>query len=234
MAKTFKKDWVFGYEIYLTNGFDDQIIDNEENKTFLPATKSNEDRFEESSNGKPLYTGKIAIKKRNVGEIGISYMGGVYNKFEEDGIELDKQRRVDVMAIDFNATINASKTNFIGEYVFTWVDVPDTYTQRYGKKQKGAFLDIVQPILTNTILDWQDASLNIAVRFDYVDWNIGSFDETGSNIGDDLFAVTPAISFRPSNQTVLRLNYRYQWQTDILNNPPDKTATWYFGFSTYF
>jgi hypothetical protein len=233
-GKSYSKDWVFGYEVYLTNGFDEQIIDNEENKTFLPATKSNKDRFEESSNGKPLYNGKIAIKKMNIGEIGFSYMGGVYNKFENDGIVIDKQRWLHVFAIDINTTINKTKTNIIGEFVVNWIDVPETYTQQYGNKQRGAFLDIVQPILQKEILDWRNATLNAAIRFDYVDWNIGSFNETGSNIGDDIVAITPAISFRPSNQTVLRLNYRYQWQTDILNNPPSKTSSWYFGFSTYF
>jgi hypothetical protein len=33
-GKKFSKDWVFAYEAYLTNGFDDQIINNTENKTF--------------------------------------------------------------------------------------------------------------------------------------------------------------------------------------------------------
>ena len=233
-GKVFKKDWVFGYELYLTNGFDESIIDNEENKTFLPASKSNEQRFEESSNGKPLYNGKLAIKNRSIGEIGISYMGGVYNKFEEDGIVIDKQRRLHVLAFDINTLIKATNTRFIGEYVINWIDVPDTYTQQYGEKQMGFFLDIVQPILTKEILDWHNATLNLAIRLDYVDWNIGSFTETESTLGDDLWAITPAVSFRPSSQTVLRLNYRYQWQTDILNNPPSKTASWYFGFSTYF
>ena len=157
-GKSYSKDWVFGYEVYLTNGFDEQIIDNEENKTFLPATKSNEDRFEESSNGKPLYNGKIAIKKMNIGEIGFSYMGGVYNKFENDGIVIDKQRWLHVFAIDINTKINKTKTNIIGEFVVNWIDVPETYTQQYGNKQRGAFLDIVQPILQKEILDWRNAT----------------------------------------------------------------------------
>jgi len=233
-GKTYKGNWIFGYETYLTNGFDNSIIDNEENKTFLPATKENEDRFEENNSGKPLITGKIAIKNRNIGELGLSYMGGVYNKFEEDGVTLDKQRRVDVFAIDFNATIKKTGTYIVGEYSFIWVDVPETYTQQYGNKQQGFFLDIVQPIIKRKLLDWENASLNFAARLDYVDWNKGTFKETNTKIGEDLWAITPAISFRPSSQTVFRLNYRYQWQKDILNNPPALKASWLFGFSTYF
>jgi hypothetical protein len=233
-GKTHKDNWIFGYEVYLTNGFDNSIIDNEENKTFLPAAKENEDRFEESNSGKALFTGKIAIKNRKLGEIGFSYMGGVYNKFEEEGLTLDKKRRVDVFAIDFKTTIKKTGSYIVGEAVLIKVDVPDTFTQQYGTKQVGAFIDVVQPILKRKVLDWDNATLNLAARFDYVDWNVGTFNETQTDIGDNLWAITPAISFRPSAQTVFRLNYRYQWQKDILNNSAAKTATWLFGFSTYF
>ncbi len=233
-GKTHKGDWVLGYEAYLTNGFDNSIIDNVENKTFLPATKQNEDRFEENNSGKPLITGKIALKNRAIGEIGISYMGGVYNKYIDDGVVLDEKRRVDVIAVDINSTIKKTGTYIVGEAVYTWVDVPETYTQQYGNRQWGAFVDVVQPVLRRKIFDWDNASLNLAVRFDYVDWNIGTFTDTGTPIGDNLWAITPAISFRPSSQTVFRLNYRYQWQKDILNNPAARTASWLFGISTYF
>jgi hypothetical protein len=233
-GKTYKGNWVFGYEAYLTNGFDNSIIDNEENRTFLPATKDNKERFEENNSGKALVTGKVAIKNRKIGEIGISYMGGVYNKFEEDGVVLDKERRVDVFAVDMNTTIKKTGTYIVGEAVWILVDVPSTYTQQFGNKQHGAFIDIVQPVLKRKIFDWEDAVFNISARLDYVDWNVGKFNETNTEIGDDLWAITPSISFRPSSQTVFRLNYRYQLQTDILNNSPARAASWLFGFSTYF
>ena len=161
-------------------------------------------------------------------------MGGIYNKFEEDGLELDKKRRLDVFAIDFNTTIKKTATYIVGEYVIATIDVPDTYTQQFGNKQQGFFVDVVQTIFKRKILDWENASFNFAARLDYVDWNVGTFKETGTNIGEDLWAISPAISFRPTTQTVFRLNYRYQWQKDILNNPPALTAAWLFGFSTYF
>lgn len=233
-GKTHRGNWVLGYEAYLTNGFDNSIIDNIENKTFLPATKQNEDRFEENNSGKPLITGKIALKNRNIGEIGFSYMGGVYNKYIDDGVVLDEKRRVDVIAADMNTIIKKTGTYIVGEVVFILADVPENYTQQYGNKQWGVFVDIVQPIIKRKIFDWDNASLNLAARFDYVDWNIGTFNETNTAIGDNLLAITPAVSFRPSSQTVFRLNYRYQWQKDILSNPAAKTATWLFGISTYF
>ena len=148
--------------------------------------------------------------------------------------EIDSKRRLDVFAVDFNTTIKATNTTIIGEYVRVLVDVPTQFGQQYGNQQQGAFLDIVQPVYRRNILNWEDAVFNVAVRGEYVDWNIGTFNETGTNIGEDKISITPAISFRPSQQTVFRLNYRYNLNRDILNNPRTRGAAWMFGVSTYF
>ncbi len=233
-GKKFSKDWAYAYEVYLTNGFDDKIIANAENKTFLPAAKENPERFEESFNGSPLLTGKIALRNNKVGEIGLSYMGGVYNKYKEDGLVLDKKRRVNVYAIDFNTTLPGIKTVITGEWAWVKVDVPDTYTEQFGERQQGGFVDLVQPVLKKSMLGFSNAVLNAAIRLEYVDWNKGKFRSTGGNIADEIFSVVPAISWRPTAQTVFRFNYRYNRQKDILGNPPSKLAGFQFGFSTYF
>ena len=225
---------MYAYEAYLTNGFDESIISNAENKTFLPAAKENPDRFEESFNGSPLFTGKIAVKNSKIAEVGLSYMGGVYNKFEDDGLVLDKKRRVNVFAVDFNTTISKTKTFINGEWAWVNVDIPDTYTEQFGRKQQGGFIDFVQPILRKPMFGFDRAVLNLAVRLEYVDWNKGTFKSTGGNISDDIFSIVPAISWRPTAQTVIRLNYRYNWQTDLLGNPPAKLAGVQFGLATYF
>lgn len=233
-GKKFTGDWAFAYEAYITNGFDERIIANEENKTFLPATKENPDRFEESFNGSPLFTGKMAFRHNQAGELGLSYMGGVYNKYEEDGLMLDQKRRVDVFAVDFNATIPGTGSFITGEWSWIKVDVPDTYTDQFGEKQQGGFIDFVQPVLKKPMLGFENAVLNTAIRLEYVDWNKGQFKSTGGNISDEFVSIVPAISWRPTAQTVLRFNYRYNWQKDILGNPPSKLAGFQFGISAYF
>lgn len=234
-GKTHRQNWIFGYEAYLTNGFDESIIDNEEHKTYLPAAKKNQDRFEENFSGYPLTTVKFAAKNRKWGELGISYMGGRYNKLWEDGMQLaPSHQNLHAFAIDLDFTLPASGTAFRGEAVKILVDVPETYTRQYGNKQHGFYLDIVQPVLKKPVFGWENARLNVAARVDFVDWNVGEFKETGTNIGEHQWAITPAVSFRPSGQTVFRLNYRYQWTTDILHNPAELSASWLLGFSTYF
>lgn len=233
-GKKFDKDWVLAYETYLTNGFDDRIISNTENKTFLPATKLNNNRFEESFNGIPLFTGKLAVRNRRVGEIGLSYMRGVYNKFKEDGLILDKKRRVNIIAVDFNTKIPKLNTIINAEWAWIHVDVPATFTEQFGQKQQGGFMDLVQPVLSKPMFGFEKAVLNMAVRFEYVDWNKGVFKSTSATIAEDIFSIVPAISWRPTSQTVFRLNYRYNWQKDILGNPPARLAGFQFGFATYF
>lgn len=233
-GKKYTKDWVYGYEVYLTNGFDDRIINNSENKTFLPATKENEDRFEESFNGKPLFTGKVAVRNRRIGELGLSYMGGIYNRYQADGFTLDAKRKVTAYAVDFNTIITQTGTSINTEWAWVRVNVPDTYTEQFGRKQRGGFIDIVQPLARKRMLGFEKSVINVALRLDYVDWNKGTFKSTGGNISDELFALVPAISWRPTAQTVIRLNYRYTWKTDILGNPPARQSGFQFGVSTYF
>jgi hypothetical protein len=233
-GKKYTKDWVYAYEAYLTNGFDDKIIDNAENKTFLPASKENKTRFEESFNGSPLFTGKIALRNRKIGELGLSYMGGVYNKYQDDGLQLDIKRRVNIYAIDFNTTLPKINTSINAEWAWVNVDVPETYTEQFGRKQQGGFIDFVQPVIKKSVFGFEKSVINAALRIEYVDWNNGKFKSTGDNISDELFSIIPAISWRPTAQTVIRLNYRYNWQKDILGNPAAKLAGFQFGVSTYF
>lgn len=233
-GKKYSKDWMLGYEVYLSGNFDDSIIENTQNKTYLPAAKDNPERFEEINSGVPLFTGKLAVRNKKIGEIGISYMQGIYNKFEEDGIILDKKRRVSVFALDFNTTLRRTKTFITTEFAWVDVDVPETYSQQFGRRQRGGFLDIVQPIASGTILGWRNAVMNVACRLEYVDWNAGRFNETGGNIAEDLWSIMPAISFRPSAQTVIRFNYRYLKQRDIFGNPPSITDGMSLGISSYF
>lgn len=233
-GKKYSGSWMFGYEFYLTGGFDNSIIDNSENRTFLPASKENDERFEESASGTPLVSAKFAVRNKTWGEVGLSYMGGIYNQHEDDGLILDEKRRCDVFAVDYNNTLPVTNTFLTGEWSWVRVDVPETYSQQFGSKQHGGFVDIVQPIIRRSIFGWENAVFNLACRLEYVDWNVGLFNETGENISDHLWSIMPAISFRPTTQTVIRLNYRYQHQTDIFGNPPAKTAGLSLGLSSYF
>ena len=233
-GKYFSHQWILGYEAYLSNGFDDQIISNADNITSLAAGKMNPSRFEEGNSGLPMFTGKVAIRNRKIGELGISYLSGVFNKWQSDGLILDSKRSVGILAIDFNTSILNNRINITGELAKVWVDVPNTYIQNYGKQQFGGFIDFVGTVFGGKIFAWEKAKVNVGLRLEYVDYNLEKFVETNENIGDQLWAILPGIAFRPTGSTVLRFNYRILQQTDFLNNPATNTGAIQLGFSTYF
>ena len=99
--------------------------------------------------------------------------------FQDDGITLDDPRRLNVFDIDANTTIPLLKTYIVGEWAWVNVDVPDTYSQQFGEKQHGGFVDLVQPVVRRRMLGFDKAVVNVALRLEYVDWNDGVFEETG-------------------------------------------------------
>ncbi len=233
-GKYFSHAVIIGYEAYLTNGFDDKIISNSDNRTSLAAGKLNPARFEESPNGMPLFTGKIALRKRNFGEIGISHMSGIYNTFQIDGLTLDKKRKMQLWAIDCNTSLLRNKLNISAEISWLKVDVPTSYTQNYAQNQWGSYVDFVYTLIQKPMLGWNKAKINAAIRLEYLDYNAHTFRETGGKIYDEMWAIAPGLSFRPAGTTVLRFNYRLHQNIDLLGNPPSRTGIIQAGFSTYF
>ncbi|TDW99416.1 hypothetical protein [Dinghuibacter silviterrae] len=237
-GRQYKNHWMYGYEFYLTGGFNDSIIDNAQGKTYLPAAKSNASRFTTSASGEPMYTGKISLRHDKIGELGLSFMSDVYNTWRIEGAPVDDKRHVHVFDADFNTTLPRLHTNIITEWAWVFVQLPPDYTPEYSNKQFGGFIDVVQPIFRGRILDWKDASINLAVRGEYVDWNVGRFAATGTRMYNDLWSIMPALSFRPTAQTVLRFNYRHQVARDITGSTIGATigttAGFSVGLSTYF
>ena len=233
-GKYFSHLWIIGYEFYLTNGFDEKVINNTEGRTSLHAGKENADKFGESFNGSPLNTGKLAIRHRNIGEIGFSYMTGIYNKWQIEGLKVDNKRKASIFAVDYNTSLFNNRLSIIGEYDRAMIQVPNLYTQQFGSLQWGAYTDIIYTVLQQKMFGWERAKLNIGARLEWVDYNDGRFRETKTNIGDDIKAIVPTIAFRPSGTTVIRLNYRYEWSHDLFNNPTVTAQAIQFGFSSYF
>lgn len=237
-GKQYSGNWMFGYEFYLTGGLNDSIIDNSQGKTFLPAANANPTRFTASASGTPMYTGKISLRNNKIGELGLSYANDVYNTWQVEGAQVDNKRTAQIYDVDFNTTLPKVKTTIIAEAAWVHVQMPPDYTDQYSSKQFGGFIDIVQPVLKRRILGWDHATINIAVRGEYVDWNVGNFASTGQRMYNDLWSVMPAISFRPTPQTVIRFNYRRQFQRDITGNSIGAalglTEGYSVGISTYF
>ncbi|HNB30440.1 MAG TPA: hypothetical protein PK931_05305, partial [Saprospiraceae bacterium] len=233
-GKFYSRQWILGYEAYVTNGLSDALILNEEDRTSFHEAKENPNKFFRSNSGLPMINGKLALRHRALGEIGISMLTGVYNQWKTAGTVVDSKRSATLAAIDFNTSLWNGKINITGEWVKGFVQLPDNYIQRYGSQQTGFFCDVVASVFQGQIFGWPQARIMTGLRLDFADYNQDSEKGTDRKLFDDVWGITPALSFRPSGSTVLRLNYKYLRTRDILGNTPSKTGVIQLGLSSYF
>ena len=222
---------LLSYDLYLTNGLADGVVGNELGRTDIPSGKS-EEQFEEDNNGSPAVSGRIGLRRPGLGEVGVSYYGGYYNSFRFEGEEVDERRWLRITALDAGATLGPAHVR--GELVWATIDVPPGMTEIFGNAQWGGYLDLVLPVWRPRFLGYQDASLSAGLRVERVDYNFGTFSSTDRSIRDDVTAVVPGVSLRPTPGTVFRLNYRYHWIRDFPGNPTIRAAGIQLGFATYF
>ena len=230
-GKFFPGNNILSYDVYAVNGLQDGIILNSEGKTHLASGKNTE-MFEEDNNGTPMFNAKVSLSNRKIGEAGISYYGGVYNKFNFEGNSIDEKRMLSVIAFDLSTHIK--KLNVFGEFAHVSVEVPNDLREIYGTKQYGTFLELSYPVLKKKMLGFENAALHINLRGEKTDYNIGTFEFDDSNIGDEVNALAIGIGFRPGSSTVIRANYRYHWIDDAIGNPTTHLAGFQFGIASYF
>ena len=227
------------YDAYVVNGLQDGVVLNEEGITSIPSGKS-EEAFKKDNNGTPMYNGRLAINNRKFGEFGLSYYGGVYNSYLMEGEEVDDKRSLHLIAFDFNTQIN--KLTVKGELVKALIDVAEDIDESYGTEQAGGFIEMTYPIIEKTLFGYENAKINSVLRLEAVDMNQGTFRNNflytssieGDKIGNEIKAVVVGLSFRPTDATTFRANYRKHWSTDILGNPPALLGGFQFGFASYF
>lgn len=219
------------YQIYIVNGLQDGIILNSDGKTLLQNGKTPE-MLGEDNNGTPMYTGKVSLQNRKIGEVGLSYYGGIYNTYKLDGAIISEQRNLSILAGDIRTTIR-NKLVLQAEVAKNVIDVPLNITEIYGSEQWGYYAELIYPILKRKILKYENTVVNLCLRSEKIDYNQGTFTSTNSRIYDEISSLTIGSSLRPSSSTVLKFNYKYNWIKDFVGNP-SFSAGFQFGLATYF
>lgn len=230
-GKLFPGNNILSYDAYIVNGLQEDIIFNESGRTHIPSGKS-EEMFGEDNNGTPMFNAKISFSNRKLGEAGISFYGGTYNSFTLDGNIVEEKRNLSLFAFDLSTQLE--KLQIFGEFAFATIDVPSGLEEIYGTKQYGTFLEFSYPVIKRKMIGFENAVINLNLRTERIDYNVGSFSFDGSKIGDEINAIALGIGFRPIPSTVLRANYRYQFNYDILGNPPVRIAGIQVGIASYF
>ncbi len=219
-----------GYELYVVNGLGDGIVSNETAGTRIPAGKSAE-FLEEDNNGTPSLTGRLKIESRLFGEAGLSFYRGPYNSFQAEGMKVDEIRSITITAIDHG--VNRGRYHWRSEFAAATVDIPEGLKELAGSVQWGAYTEFNFDYFRGTLFNFDSSRLIATLRLEKVDLNVGSFESTNTNIGEEISRVTVATSFRPGENTVVKVAYQYNWHHDF-NDNPIRSAGIQLGVAAYF
>ena len=222
---------LLSYDAYLTNGLGEGVVGNEMGRTDIASGKS-EEQLGEDNNGSPAVSARVALRWPALGEVGLSHYRGYYNSYLLEGQEVDDRRWLSITALDWGGAVGPAEIR--GEVAYASIDVPESLSELFGDAQWGGHLDVVVPVWRPLIPGYASAVLSLALRLERIDYNLGSFSSTGETIRDDVTAVVPGVSFRPTPETVFRANYRYHWARDFPGNPTVHTAGFQLGLATYF
>lgn len=218
------------YELYAVNGLGDGVVGGSGEGTRIPEGKSAE-AFAEDNNGSPAFTGRLAWNPRFGGEFGVSFYTGIYNRYREEGEEIDRARRLTLLALDFEYQRPRFYTR--GEAALARIEVSESLREVFGERQNGFYLEAGYAVLRRPVLDFPEAALLLVARYDYIDLNDGRRASTGESIGDATRRVTVGFSFRPTADTSIRLSYARSWLHDAFNNLSHEMKL-QFGLATYF
>lgn len=225
------KQFVLTYELYAVNGLQNEIIDNDLPRTAINLGTST-NVFRADNNDKLSYTGRVGVHLKALGELGFSYYGGAYNTTLIDETEIDDSRKLSIMALDGQFAI--ANVSVKGEFVLANIDVYEGLGQLFGSKQIGYHVEASYPILSQIqLLGNPNNQLNLALRYEKADYNVGLFEQTSTNIFDDITYLRVGLALRLGSKSVVKANYTYMWEKDILGNSA-KTGGIQFGMATYF
>ena len=195
-------------------------------KIVLAATNWTVIASEESFNGQPLATFKDCRSEiRNLGRL--SFVHGWYNKFQDDGLALDVRRRVDVLAADWQQTfskpapIKCWSRNGIRWCAWNVFAAIRTQTGWW-------FCWYCSTYHSRQYFGFERSVINAAYRLEYVDWMLMRSARPVPTFAK-ILKYSDGLAWSTTQQTVIRLNYRYNWQNRFaFGNPATKTAGFQF------
>ena len=113
-----------------------------------------------------------------------------------------------------------------GEAVWASVDIPPNLSETYASNQRGLYLDVLRDFGQGWLPTMPSSFFTAGVRFDVAD-----FDTSGDR--DEVDQFTVGLNFRPTADTVFKLDYLRGRSFDGFNNRGDHAAI-LFSVATYF
>lgn len=208
------------YEAYATNGFHDGLITTAEDGTRVPLGRGNV----EDNNGSPALVGRVAWSPSPALEVGVSAHRGAYNRFEADGLAVDDRRTLTLSAVDVDWTVRDVRVQ--GEAAVAALQVPPGLHGIYATRQRGAYVEAIREFGRGLVRTLPTSVFAAKVRWDGVDFNTAL-------PGDSHVQLSAGLNFRPTRESVIKVDYVRGRTRDEFNNAGERAAV-LLSFATYF
>lgn len=211
----------FTYELYAVNGFHAGILEESSAGTRIAAGRHN---FEDNNNSL-AFAGRLAASPRIGTEVGVSWHVGQYNKSRLKDLDVDDSRSVKILALDASAARGPYGVK--GEFARASIDLPSGLARSiFAGAQDGYYLQGSRCFLQGALSDLPQSYFEAVVRFDRVDFDTDLQ-------GDDVRKWTLGLNFRPTSESVFKLDYFKNWSHDRFNVLA-RGAGVLFSVATYF
>jgi hypothetical protein len=208
------------YEAYAVNGFGDGLLHSVGDGIRLPTGRQGG----EDANHSPALVARLAASPRDGWEIGVSTHHGAYNTFEEDGVVLDERRDLTIAVVDFE--LGVAGVRLQGEGARAWIDLPPSLEGLFAGRQTGWYVEAVGDFGRGLVPTMPASFLTWKARVDAIDLDSGL-------PGDSHEQLSLGLSFRPTRDTALKLDYVRGRSHDRFNNRAQHAAA-LFSIATYF
>ena len=208
------------YEAYGVNGYGDGVLVGAGDGTRIPAGKAN---FEDNNN-RPSFVGRVTGSPSDLLEVGVSMHRGRYNESDAEGLELDDPRSLTIAALDLDAEVAGLRVT--AEGARATIDVPPSLEGLFATSQWGVTLDVVRDFGRGWVRTAPSSFFSAGVRLEVLDLD-------ADLEGDAIRQVTLGLNFRPTAESVLKLNYVRGRSWDRFNNLADH-AGFQASLATYF
>lgn len=208
------------WEAYLTNGFHDGLVTASPEGTRIPLGRGNT----EDQNSSPAFVGRVAWSPSVGYELGVSGHHGAWNRFMVDGTQVDDRRDLTLGVIDGEVTVAGIRVS--GEGAIARADIPPGLQGTYASRQAGWYVDMARDIGSGWIRNAPGSTFTLKARFDAIDLDADA-------VGQHVRQGGAGINFRPTSESVIKMELVRGWMYDRFNNRSD-FARLLASFATYF
>jgi hypothetical protein len=205
------EEGVLSYQAYFVNGFDEGIIDGSGRLRVRGGRGSQK----ADNNENKAFTGRLGYSPALGTSLGASLHTGKYDNADELGLT--------IMALDAKTVFGPLELQ--GEAAKVSADIDRDTNPDTAESQLGLYAQANYHILHDKLL--QGSVVTLVARGDWVDYDT-------DRDGDAEEGLTLGVNFRPTEETVFKLDYNWKWVTPAEGEKGDSEGLFFFSFATYF